>query len=241
MSEVFISYSRSDLWTMRFIQQLLSKHGINVWSDEKMEPGTPSWQSAIGDAIEACLAVVVIFSETAKDSQWVREELNYAKLHEKEILPLLAAGNETSAIPFGYSATQYIDIRPKADIELAEMELMRKLSKIIPHAVISWHKTANLYWAAHDLSYMRNSPLTSSKSSWLQTLRQASHHLRELNFEEHALKLRKQYNKINELESQIMPDELNQQTLQIVREISSSVREIVNSSQPDASLFSDID
>jgi hypothetical protein len=39
MAEVFISYSRDDLWTMRFIRQLIDRYGINTWSDELLEAG----------------------------------------------------------------------------------------------------------------------------------------------------------------------------------------------------------
>jgi CheY-like chemotaxis protein len=66
---------------------------------------------AIEKAIQEIKAMVVILSPDAKNSTWVREELVFANTLKKQIYPLLARGDEANAIPFGFSAYQWIDIR----------------------------------------------------------------------------------------------------------------------------------
>src|SRR5258708_4473694 len=43
--------------------------------------------------------------------------MNYAYTHELEIFPILAIGDEKTAVPFGSNAAQWVDIRNKTDFE----------------------------------------------------------------------------------------------------------------------------
>ncbi len=90
----------------------LRKEGLTVWIDQtNLEPGTLSWDRAIEEAIMNAGCFVVLLSPSARRSEWVREELHYAKTLGKRIFPLLANGDAPSAIPFGFSTVQYTDIR----------------------------------------------------------------------------------------------------------------------------------
>ncbi|MEO1162173.1 MAG: SUMF1/EgtB/PvdO family nonheme iron enzyme [Chloroflexota bacterium] len=111
MHHVFISYSHEDRLFMQRVQTDLQKAGLVVWTDEQLQPGTTDWQIAIEQAIRNTGCVMCIFSPDAAQSQWVREELNYARLNKIQILPLLARGDETTSVPFGFSALQWVDIR----------------------------------------------------------------------------------------------------------------------------------
>lgn len=109
--DIFLSYSRKDHDLMVQIKMHLENAGVRVWTDEGIKVGTPNWQIAIDKAIQEIKAMVVILSPDAKDSKWVREELSYAQNQQKQIYPLLARGNVSNAVPFGFSAYQWIDIR----------------------------------------------------------------------------------------------------------------------------------
>src|SRR5688572_22773645 len=100
MSQVFLSYSRKDKEVMQRVRADLQREGLTVWTDEGIEPGTPSWKKAIGKAIEEARCLVVILSPDAKASEWVTRELDYATTHQLTIFALLARGNEQTAIPF---------------------------------------------------------------------------------------------------------------------------------------------
>ncbi|MGJ3238886.1 MAG: SUMF1/EgtB/PvdO family nonheme iron enzyme [Anaerolineae bacterium] len=121
MHHVFLSYSRKDLPFMKRIQTDLQRAKLAVWSDEQLEPGTTSWQLAIEQAIRNAGCVMCIFSPDAANSQWVREELNYARMMNIQIIPLLARGDARVSIPFGYSSLQWVDIR-KRDFYLTNMK-----------------------------------------------------------------------------------------------------------------------
>jgi hypothetical protein len=58
----------------------LIDHGINVWYDEGIEPGT-EWSDAIADAIEGCSTFIYFISPRSITSEDCRRELNYALSH----------------------------------------------------------------------------------------------------------------------------------------------------------------
>lgn len=109
---VFLSYISEDSEMMWRVYHALQIEGLNVWIDQtNLDAGTLAWDRAIEDAIVNSGCVVVILSPRARDSEWVREELHYAKQLGKRIYPLLAAGEAHNAIPFGFSTAQWTDIR----------------------------------------------------------------------------------------------------------------------------------
>lgn len=113
MNHIFLSYSRKDLEIMQRIRDSLIYEDIRVWTDEKLEPGTPSWQAAIEQAIEQSGCIVVLLSPDSKNSEWVRNELSYATTHNKTIYPVLVRGNENEAVPIRLINTQRIDVRTR--------------------------------------------------------------------------------------------------------------------------------
>lgn len=111
MKHVFLSYSRTDLTTMARIRDDFQAAGLSVWTDEQLEPGTPSWKDSIQEAIEEAGCVVVVLSPDAKKSPWVERELGYAASRGIKIFPVLARGTEQDAVPFELINAQWIDIR----------------------------------------------------------------------------------------------------------------------------------
>jgi hypothetical protein len=110
--DVFLSYSRKDTDVMRRLLRDLRSQGLQVWVDETgLEPGTPAWETAIGNAIENARSMVVILSPGAKESIWVGRELSYAETHNVRIFPVMARGDERSAIPIRLTSAQYVDVR----------------------------------------------------------------------------------------------------------------------------------
>ncbi|MBC6936360.1 MAG: TIR domain-containing protein [Chloroflexi bacterium] len=109
--DVFLSYSRRDRDVMRYIRESLEVSGISVWSDENLEPGSKSWRGVVETAIERAGCLVALLSPDAKQSEWVGEELNYAKIHGVRIFTVLVRGEEGSAIPLGLTGMQWVDMR----------------------------------------------------------------------------------------------------------------------------------
>jgi hypothetical protein len=96
---------------MREVRDALRRLGWEVWMDENLKPGTPSWKDEVEQAIERAQAVVVILSPDAKRSPWVEREIEYAENCEVPIFPVLARGSERESIPFEIASVQYADVR----------------------------------------------------------------------------------------------------------------------------------
>jgi hypothetical protein len=125
--DIFLSYSRQDTDLMRRLRDDLRATGLTVWTDEGIEPGSPSWKIVIEDAIRDTRCLIVIFSPGAKASRWVRAELDYAEAQHKPVFAVIGAGNEADSVPFGYSSHQWIDLRTPADYDTNFRRLTAKL------------------------------------------------------------------------------------------------------------------
>ncbi|NWG15839.1 MAG: TIR domain-containing protein [Chloroflexi bacterium] len=129
--DVFLSYSRRDRDVMRYIRESLEVSGITVWSDENLEPGSKSWRGLVETAIERAGCVLALLSPDAKQSEWVGEELNYAKIHGVHIFTVLVRGEEGSAVPLGLTGVQWVDMR--TDYEGALEHLLKTLREYLGH------------------------------------------------------------------------------------------------------------
>lgn len=138
---IFLSYSRHNTALMQRLAQDLRTADFTVWIDEGIEPGSASWKIDIEKAIQSAACVVVIFSPSARTSRWVRAELDYAESQSKPIFALLAEGEESTAVPFGYSTHQWIDLRDPdaypANFERLKNAISQTLNEKAPVAPIT--------------------------------------------------------------------------------------------------------
>jgi formylglycine-generating enzyme required for sulfatase activity len=109
--DVFLSYSRRDGGAMHVVQEALREAGLSVWTDEGLEPGTQSWQDAISEAVRQADAMVVLLSPDSSQSKWVKNEIGFAQVLNKRVLPLLIAGEAATAVPIGLISAQWVDGR----------------------------------------------------------------------------------------------------------------------------------
>ena len=129
--DVFISYSRRDRTVMRMVRDALITAGLTVWSDERLEPGSPSWKADVQLAIEGAGCVVAVLSPDAKDSEWVSEELGYARIRKQRVFTVLARGDESNAVPFGLTGVQWVDMRADYDDGMKELMQQSALEQLI--------------------------------------------------------------------------------------------------------------
>jgi multidrug transporter EmrE-like cation transporter len=130
---VFLSYSHKDADLMRQVRDDLRAAGFAVWTDENLEPGTPLWKDSIEHAIEGARFLIVILSPDAKQSMWVKREIEYASAQNLPIYSLLSRGDEQNAIPFALIGSQYIDIRSDYQTGVTRLiETIRKVPGIAP-------------------------------------------------------------------------------------------------------------
>lgn len=101
----FVSYSRGDLDRARPVIALLEGAGLDVWWDGRLEGGENYLQTTEA-ALEGADCVVVLWSVTAVDSHWVRDEAQRGR-ERGCLVPLSIDG---TIAPLGFRQFQLLDI-----------------------------------------------------------------------------------------------------------------------------------
>ena len=106
MSEVFISYARSNEPQAIMVDEALRSRGYQVWRDEDLPAHRP-YAEVIQERLASAGAVVVLWSEEAGKSQWVRAEAEVAR----GAGTLVQATLDGSIPPLPFSQIQCADLR----------------------------------------------------------------------------------------------------------------------------------
>ena len=80
MSDIFISYSRSDVKCARFLKDILEAEGWSVWFDRRRLEARGTLRQEIREALEEATCVITLWSENSVQSKWVKFEAG--KAHE---------------------------------------------------------------------------------------------------------------------------------------------------------------
>jgi DNA/RNA endonuclease G (NUC1) len=129
MADIFLSYTHIDRARARPIVELLESEGWTVWWDRGIEPGM-AWQPELEVELANCRAIVVLWSKTSVESQWVRHEAQ-AGLAKGALVPLLLDANQ---FPADFAHVQATDLSHwKGETHLSEIEaLLRRLASLVP-------------------------------------------------------------------------------------------------------------
>lgn len=103
---VFISYSRRDKAYAVQLRDYFIENGLSVWIDDRIEHGD-QWFQQINDAIQGCVAFVVVMTPESEASEWVHKEILLAKRYGKPLYPVLLGGQEFPIL----IDIQYADVR----------------------------------------------------------------------------------------------------------------------------------
>lgn len=104
MAEVFVSYSRVNRDRIVTVSDALEESGYSVWWDRALKPGD-DYALLIEEQIDAAPCVVVAWSETARQSLWVRAEANEALDAGK----LVQISLDKTRLPLPFSALNFLD------------------------------------------------------------------------------------------------------------------------------------
>lgn len=89
MGQIFISYSRRDTETVDRIASQMKEAGLDVWVDREAIKAGNTWRVQIVQAIDTCLAFVLMLSPNSATSDNVRREIDLAQDAERPFLPLM--------------------------------------------------------------------------------------------------------------------------------------------------------
>jgi hypothetical protein len=108
MTDVFISYKKSDADRVRPLVEHLRAAGLDVWWDEGIQPST-SWRAEIAKQLAAAKCVVAVWTTDSVDHEqgsWVMEEATHGQAR-KILAPVRL---DLVAPPLGFGETQYADL-----------------------------------------------------------------------------------------------------------------------------------
>jgi adenylate cyclase len=107
MSDIFISYARSTTAAQaRAMGDALRALGYDVWFDEAL-PAHRDFGDVIAEHLHTAKAVVVIWSDEAVKSQWVRSEANRAREAGKLVQLVI----DDAAVPMPFDQIHCADLR----------------------------------------------------------------------------------------------------------------------------------
>jgi hypothetical protein len=127
MSDVFISYARTDRNLAQALAKDLKELGYRVWWDAELV-GSDDFQDVILAALAEAKAAVVIWTHASIKSAFVRDEARFA-LHHKKLIAVRTPQLGILDIPFGFQGQHTDDLADRGQI-------VRALSKLstAPHA-----------------------------------------------------------------------------------------------------------
>jgi adenylate cyclase len=105
MTDVFISYARSTAPMAKLVAGAIRASGHSVWMDEQL-PAHRAYADEIAEQLDGARAVVVIWSEAAVRSHWVRSEADRARLRGT----LVQVSVDGSPMPMPFDQIQCIDL-----------------------------------------------------------------------------------------------------------------------------------
>ncbi len=129
MSHIFISYSHQDKKYAHKLRRHLLDQGFDAWIDDRIDYGS-HWSQEIEKQLRESAAFILIMSSSSYKSDWVQNELSFARELKKPIFPLLLEGN----VWWHLHTTQYVEVKDeklppaKFFIHLAEIVSQHKMN-----------------------------------------------------------------------------------------------------------------
>ena len=108
MTQVFISYSRTERPAAARLAERLTEAGYSVWWDAELVGGQ-RFEEEIQSALRAARAVLVLWSKSSLASDWVRAEAEVARV-ARTAVPVLIDAVAVDDLPLVFRALHAIDL-----------------------------------------------------------------------------------------------------------------------------------
>lgn len=115
MTDVFISYKREERPRCVAIYNALVDLKLSVWFDGRIEPGT-DFDREIEREVRGAGAVLVLWSELAADSDWIRAEARTGRQKDR----LVAIRLDDCLPPLEFASVQAVDLFDRRDFQSGE-------------------------------------------------------------------------------------------------------------------------
>lgn len=127
MTDVFMSYSRTDREFAERLRTRLGEFKRTVWMDVEDIPATAKWRPEVLSAIESANAVIVVLSPDSVRSQECAKEIMHAVKHNKRTVPIVCREVDPKTVSPDLSELHWISFLPPKDFDLATDVLIKAL------------------------------------------------------------------------------------------------------------------
>src|SRR5258706_8070195 len=93
MSDIFISYSRTDVKRAREFELRMQREKYDIWTGDYFLSSIEG-QDRVLNAIKECGIFLVLMTDNARRSDYVKREISYAINLKKAIIPILLQGEQ---------------------------------------------------------------------------------------------------------------------------------------------------
>jgi len=162
-ADVFVSYAREDLPRVKPLVGMLEAQGWSVFWDRQILPGQ-QWSNLLEEKLTAAKAVLVVWSRSSVQSEWVKAEAMAAR--ERGILVPVRIDATPIPLPFGLIQTADLDPERRSESEETVHLLMTNLSRLIALPLANM-KAAVHFATASPASTSANRP---GVTDWKQVL-----------------------------------------------------------------------
>jgi len=133
--KVFISYSSKDDDLAGRIASYLERAGLDVWYDKREIMPGDNWADKIAQGLRESDAMVVLLSEGALNSEFIRRDIDFAlsqKPFRRRVVPVFVGDlrNQKEDIPWIFDRLQSISLKENGKNE----DELRKLAQVLKNA-----------------------------------------------------------------------------------------------------------
>lgn len=136
MTQIFISYARTNEDNAKKIIQALQQRGYDIWYDGFIHGGK-HWTKELEQQLRGSSLVLLILTQQSIQSDWVRNEILVAQDEDIPIIPLRFDNFEP--LPMWINSYQYIDF-VNLDANAAMIRLVQAIGEYIPNSTVSKSK-----------------------------------------------------------------------------------------------------
>ncbi len=130
MTQVFISHSEQDNLMRERVRHSLMQRGITVWINRTDITTGTDFQEEINQGIEETDNLVWLMSPASLNSEYCRQELEYALYLNKRIIPLLINDIDMEDLPLGLRSLQFINARAHEQRETYDQAIAKLLKAL---------------------------------------------------------------------------------------------------------------
>ena len=133
--KVFISYSSKDDAVAEKIASYLERAGLDVWYDKREIMPGDNWGEKVGQGLRESDAMVVLVSEGAPGSEFMRRDVEFAlsqKPFRRRVVPVFVGNfrNSQDDIPWIFDRLQSINLKETGGNE----EELKQLAQVLKDA-----------------------------------------------------------------------------------------------------------